>query len=96
MTTEAPQILQTSANSGGASSPGQNAGAAAAQRLGGALRLVAPIVIELGALAALAYGCFLAWTPLGFIVPGGSIFALSIYADIRISAATRSARETKQ
>ncbi len=69
-------ILQTSANL---------AGGAAAKRFGVALLLLAPIVIEVGALAALAYGCFLAWTPLGFIVPGGLILALSIYADLRRS-----------
>ena len=69
-------ILQTSANLPAERRP---------RRFGVAILLLAPIVIEVGALAALAYGCFLAWTPLGFIVPGGIILALSIYADLRRS-----------
>ena len=86
----AQEFLQTSANSGGASSPGQNA---TAKRIGDAIGLVAPGIIEVGALAALAYGCWLAWPPFGFIVPGAIISALSIYADLRRSAATRRAEE---
>jgi len=57
--------------------------------------LAAPLVLEVAALGALAYGCFLAWKPLGFIVPGGSVFALSVFADLRTSAAMRRAGETK-
>jgi hypothetical protein len=91
----APEFLQTSANFGGASTSGQRADGAAAERIGAALRLVAPVVIDAGALAAISYGCFLAWTPLGFIVPGAIVMTLSIYADLRRSAATRSAGETK-
>lgn len=85
----AQEFLQTFANSGGASSPGGTA----AKRIGDAIRLVAPGIIEVGALAALAYGCWLAWPPFGFIVPGAIISALSIYADLRRSAATRHAEE---
>ena len=82
----APEFLQTSANVAGASAPGQRArGAAAAERFGAALRLVAPMLIESSAIAVLAYGCCLAWKPLGFIVPGALIFGLSVFADLRSS-----------
>jgi hypothetical protein len=91
MTAEAPQILQTSAEVGGDGT----SRTPHAERIGNAIRLVAPGVIEVGALAALAYGCWLAWPPFGFIVPGAIISALSIYADLRRSAATRAAGETK-
>ena len=55
---------------------------------------IAPQLIEISAFAALAYGCFLAWKPLGFIVPGGFVFALSVYADLRVSATARRSEES--
>ncbi len=57
-----------------------------------AIRLAAPLIIEIAALGALSYGCFLAWKPLGFIVPGASVSALSIYADVRRGAGEIKAR----
>jgi hypothetical protein len=84
----APEFLQTSANvAGDASSPRRRA-----ERFGAAIRLVAPIVIDAGALAAISYGCFLAWRPLGFIVPGTLVFGLSVFADLRLSAALKNSR----
>lgn len=47
------------------------------------LREITVALIEIAALAALSYGCFLAWKPAGFIVPGALVFGLSIVADIR-------------
>ncbi len=87
-----PEFLQTSAKIRDApalSTVSQFAGAV--DRIWMAFRQVAPATIEISALAALSYGCLLAWKPLGFIVPGGIIMALSIYADLRRSAATRRA-----
>ena len=74
--------MQTSANVGSEAATA-GAGASAIERIGAAVLSAAPLVIEVAALGALAYGCYLAWQPLGFIVPGGSVFALSIVADFR-------------
>jgi hypothetical protein len=84
----AVMFLQTSANIAGA-------GANMAARIASAARAIAPVILELCALAALSYGCWLAWKPLGFIVPGAIVLTLSIYADVRSSGAVRAAGETK-
>ncbi len=36
-----------------------------------------------GGLAALSYGAYLAWRPLGYIVPGAAFFALGLFAELR-------------
>lgn len=86
--------LQTSANIGNEAAPAAGAGGMV-ERLAAAIFGIAPLVIDIAALGALGWGCFLAWKPLGFIVPGAAVFALSIFADLRISAASRRAGETK-
>ena len=83
------QTLQTSAQVAGSSSR------EIAARAGAMLRLVAPLLIELSAIAALAYGCHLAWRPLGFIVPGALVFGLSVFADLRSSSALKNSRGKK-
>lgn len=47
------------------------------------LRQIVLLVIEIGALAALSYGSYLAWRPAGFIVPGSILFTLCVVADLR-------------
>lgn len=41
------------------------------------------LLVELGGLAVLSYGCWLAWSPAGFIVPGLILVSLSVIADLR-------------
>jgi hypothetical protein len=36
-----------------------------------------------GGLAALSYGAYLAWHPLGYIIPGAAFFALGLLAELR-------------
>jgi hypothetical protein len=36
-----------------------------------------------GGLALLSYGGYLAWRPMGFIVPGMALFALGVAAELR-------------
>jgi hypothetical protein len=48
------------------------------------------VIMDLVGLAAVAYGCWLAWRPLGFIVPGAVVLTLSILADLRQDTAAQS------
>jgi hypothetical protein len=88
---QSPEVLQTSAKI-----ERQDSRPPIAARAGEAIRMVVPELIECCAIGALAYGCHLAWRPLGFIVPGASLFGLSVFADFRSSSATKSARRGKQ
>ena len=85
--------MQTSAQTENEAAPAVSA--SMVERLAAAILRIAPAAIEISALGALAYGSYLAWKPAGFIVPGGCVFALSVYADLRVSAAARRAGETK-
>jgi hypothetical protein len=80
--------MSTAANTSGAI-----IGANVAARIVMAVRLVGPAIVELAGLAALSYGSYLAWTPLGYIVPGAIILALSIVADVRTSAAMKAEKK---
>jgi hypothetical protein len=58
-------------------------GASKQQNSEGMKRDLILVLADLAGLGALAYGCWLAWHPAGFIVPGGLVFGLSVIADWR-------------
>lgn len=46
-------------------------------------QLIILLAAELLGLGAVGYGCWLAWHPAAFMVPGAILLALSIIADLR-------------